>query len=141
MDSSTVSIKESNYMTNILPQAASMNRGAWLLTEEIVECYRDVESLYVTGGALYLDSMPHTFESHGLEVIPSHYWKLIQREDRVIAWVIPNTNEAKRSTLDSYLVSVKELESTVGIAFDVADYLKEEKLRTSWQLPTGCDKS
>ena len=36
-DYSKKAIKQSNYMTNILPQAANMNRGAWLLTEEIVE--------------------------------------------------------------------------------------------------------
>ena len=35
LDYSKKAIKQSNYMTNILPQAANMNRGAWLLTEEI----------------------------------------------------------------------------------------------------------
>ena len=39
-------------MTNILPQAANMNRGAWLLTEEITECYRDIDELLVIGGVI-----------------------------------------------------------------------------------------
>jgi DNA/RNA endonuclease G (NUC1) len=39
-------------MTNILPQAANMNRGTWLLTEEIIECYRDIDELLVIGGVI-----------------------------------------------------------------------------------------
>jgi endonuclease G len=50
LDYSETAIKQSNYMTNILPQAANMNRGAWLLTEEITECYRDIDELLVIGG-------------------------------------------------------------------------------------------
>ena len=34
-------------MTNILPQAASMNRDAWLLTEEMTECYCDINELLI----------------------------------------------------------------------------------------------
>ena len=40
----------------ILPQSANMNRGAWLLTEEIVECYRDIGELLVIGGVVWGDS-------------------------------------------------------------------------------------
>jgi endonuclease G len=53
LDASKVSIRQSNYMTNILPQVASMNRGAWLLTEEIVECYRDIDELLIIGGVVW----------------------------------------------------------------------------------------
>jgi endonuclease G len=50
LDASPTAIKQSNFMTNILPQVAQMNRGAWLATEEIVECYRDIDELLVLGG-------------------------------------------------------------------------------------------
>jgi endonuclease G len=43
LDNSPTAIRQSNYMTNILPQAAEMNKGAWQLTEEIVECYRNID--------------------------------------------------------------------------------------------------
>jgi endonuclease G len=46
-------IAQSNYMTNILPQHAKMNRGAWLVTEEIIECTRDEEPLHVVGGPIW----------------------------------------------------------------------------------------
>ena len=47
LDSSELAIKQTNFMTNILPQTANMNRGAWLLTEEIIECYRDISELWL----------------------------------------------------------------------------------------------
>lgn len=47
LDNSPTAMKQSNFMTNILPQAANMNRGAWLHTEEIIECYRDIDELLV----------------------------------------------------------------------------------------------
>ncbi len=141
MDSSTIAIKESNYITNILPQAANMNRGAWLKTEEIIECYRDIEPLYITGGALYLENMADTFEPHELTIIPSHFWKIIQREDDVISWLIPNNNDAKRGVLDEYLVSVNTLERVTGFTFDIPRGLKNTALTRSWENPKGCDKS
>ena len=53
MDYSAIAIKQTNYMTNILPQAANMNRGAWLQTEKIAECYRDIAELLVIGGVIW----------------------------------------------------------------------------------------
>lgn len=49
-DGSAASILETNYWTNLLPQTASMNRGAWRLTEDIVECLRDEVPTEVWGG-------------------------------------------------------------------------------------------
>ncbi|MEI6070128.1 MAG: DNA/RNA non-specific endonuclease, partial [Methylococcaceae bacterium] len=56
LDASNEAIKATNTMTNILPQAANMNRGAWLQTEEIVECYRDIAELLVIGGVIWGDN-------------------------------------------------------------------------------------
>ena len=95
-DSNKLTIKQSNFMTNILPQSANFNRGAWLQTEEIVECYRNLEPLHVMGGALWETPMPDSFPSHGIKEVPSHFWKVILREDRAIAWIIPNNPDAKR---------------------------------------------
>ncbi|RNA26212.1 DNA RNA endonuclease NUC1, partial [Brachionus plicatilis] len=51
-DHSEQAIMESNFMTNINPQYYTLNRGAWLLSEEIIECLRDVDTLRVYGGAI-----------------------------------------------------------------------------------------
>ena len=143
-DHSSVAIKQSNYMTNILPQAAAMNRGAWLRTEEIVECYRDIDELTVYGGVFWGSDVTddHFVTSHGV-VTPAAFWKLIIRgQGPVIAWIIPNRAEATRKRLDLYLVTVAQLEAWSGERFaDVPAAVKYDRPATSWPVPSGCDKS
>jgi endonuclease G len=141
LDYSKTAIRQSNYMANILPQAANMNRGAWLQTEEIVECYRDIDELIVIGGVIWGNHPADDFflESHGVRT-PDAFWKVIIREERVIAWIIPNSQQATLKHLDKYLVTIEHLEQVTGKQFPVPDYLKTEKPETSWLLPIGCKK-
>jgi endonuclease G, mitochondrial len=53
LDYSELAIRQSNFMTNSLEQTANLNQGAWLRTEEIVECYRGEEESLVLGGAIW----------------------------------------------------------------------------------------
>ncbi len=143
LDHSAVAIKQSNYISNILPQAAGMNRGAWLLTEEITECYRDLGDLLVLGGVIWGDNAADDFfvGSHGVRT-PDAFWKVIIRgNDDVIAWIVPNSQEARRENLDDYLVSVAEIERLTGEKFPVSDDVRTKKLRYSWMLPVGCNKN
>lgn len=146
LDYSETAIRQSNYMTNILPQAANMNRGAWLLTEEIVECYRDIDELLVIGGVIWGNNPADDYfiQSHGVAT-PDAFWKVIIRgsgqNERAIAWVVPNSPEATKRNLDPYLVSIDELERLTGETIPVADYAKHDKPASSWMIPRGCDKS
>jgi endonuclease G, mitochondrial len=128
-------------MTNILPQAANMNRGAWYRTEKIVECYRDIDELLVLGGVIWGNnpSDDYFLQSHGVAT-PDAFWKLVIRgKDRVMAWIIPNTPEATYKRLDQYLVSVRTLEARVGETFaEVPDYAKDVTPEVSWLIPIGC---
>ena len=132
-------------MTNILPQAANMNRGAWLLTEEIIECYRDIDELLVIGGVIWGNDKDNNYfiKSHGVET-PSAFWKVIikgtKSDQRAISWIVPNSQDAKRNKLDNYLVSVGEIEKITGKKIPVADYAKKDKLKSSWIIPKGCNK-
>jgi endonuclease G len=145
LDASPVAIKQSNYMTNILPQTSQMNRGAWLMTEEIVECYRDIDVLLVVGGVIMGNNPADDYfvRSHGVKT-PDAFWKVIVRgsgqDERAIAWVVPNSKEATRKQLDRYLVSVDELERMTGETIPVADYAKHDKPQASWLIPVGCNK-
>ena len=143
LDYSRNAIRQSNYMTNILPQAANMNRGAWLLTEEIVECYRDIDELLVIGGVIWGNNPADDYfvDSHGVKT-PDAFWKVIIRgKDRVIAWVVPNIQDATKEKLDTYLVSVEELEQQTGEKFpEVPQYAKTQKPKVSWLIPIGCNK-
>jgi endonuclease G len=146
LDASDGAIKQTNYMTNILPQASQMNRGAWLETEEIVECYRDIDELLVLGGVIWGQNPADDYflKSHGVET-PDAFWKVIIRgtgqDERAIAWIVPNTAEATRKNLDRYLVSIDELERVIGEKIPVADYVKHDKPSASWMIPMGCNKS
>lgn len=146
LDYSDSAIRATNTMTNILPQVASMNRGAWLLTEEIVECYRDIDELLVIGGVIWGDDPTDDYfvQSHGIQT-PDAFWKVIVRgtgqDERVIAWIVPNSQEATKKNVDRYLVTVEEIERVTGEKIPVADYAKHEKPTHSWLIPKGCDKS
>jgi endonuclease G, mitochondrial len=146
LDDSKQAIYDTNSMVNILPQAAAMNRGAWQLTEEITECYREIENLQVIGGVIWGDNPADDYfiADHGVAT-PDAYWKVIIRgtgeDERVIAWVVPNLNEATLDQLDTYIVSIEELEKMTGEIIPVADYAKHEPAPNSWLIPHGCDKS
>ena len=145
LDYSPEAIKQSNYMTNILPQTAQMNRGAWLLTEEIIECYRDIDELLVIGGVIWGNNPDDDYfvQSHGVKT-PDAFWKVVVRgsgqDERAIAWIVPNSTDATKKNLDRYLVSIDELEQVTGEKIPVADYAKHEKPSHSWMIPGGCNK-
>jgi endonuclease G len=125
MDNNASSIKQTNYMVNILPQLPNMNRGAWLQTEEIAECYRDINTVHVYGGSLWETGKTNNYfkTSHGIET-PSSYWKIIIYQRQIIAWIVPNSQEAKRSKLDSYIVKPQKLLEAlkqINVSVDVAD--------------------
>jgi|APSaa5957512535_1039671.scaffolds.fasta_scaffold14263_6 endonuclease G, mitochondrial len=145
MDNNATSIKQTNYMVNILPQLPNMNRGAWLQTEEISECYRDINNVHVYGGALWEKGKTNNYfkASHGIET-PSSFWKILIFEDQIIAWIIPNSQAAKRSQLNSYLVKPQELLDElkkINVEFNIGDISSLSVATKSWALPKGCDRS
>ena len=146
LDDSKQAIYDTNSMVNILPQAAAMNRGAWQLTEEITECYREIDNLQIIGGVIWGNNPTDDYfiADHGVAT-PDAFWKVIIRgtseDERVIAWVVPNLNEATLDQLDTYIVSIDELEKMTGETIPVAEYAKHEPAPSSWLIPHGCDKS
>ncbi|MEK7538483.1 MAG: DNA/RNA non-specific endonuclease [Patescibacteria group bacterium] len=141
LDGSAIGIRQSNFMTNILPQAASMNRGAWLHTEEIIECYRDIKDLHVVGGVIW-GFNPHDdyfLESHGV-VTADYFWKVVIASDDAIAWIVPNSDLAKANMLDAYLVDVATIERLLGEEFDLPTELSTKHPEQSWPIPDGCNK-
>jgi endonuclease G len=145
LDVSDEAIKATNTMTNILPQAANMNRGAWLQTEEIIECHRDIDELLVIGGVIWGNNPADDYfiNSHGVKT-PDAFWKVVIRgtgqDERAIAWIVANSQDATYDRLDHYLVTVDELEHITGEKIPVADYAKHDKPNQSWMIPVGCNK-
>ena len=101
LDYSARALRQSQYMTNILPQAANMNRGAWYHTEKFIECSRDIDELLVLGGVIWGQNAAAAdfLASHGVAT-PEAFWKLIVRgKDRVMAWSMPHRQEAIQARL------------------------------------------
>ncbi len=146
LDSDQIAIKQANYMTNILPQVAQMNRGAWRQTEVLVDCFRDIDELLVVGGVIWgTNTKDDLFvNSHGIRT-PDAYWKVVVRgsgqDERAIAWIVPNSKSATTKNLDNYIVSIDDIEKATGESIPVADYAKHDKLNKSWVIPHGCHRS
>lgn len=154
MDIDAATIKKANYMTNIAPQAAMFNRGIWADAEDVAECYRDLAPVRVIGGVIYgTDAAGRANDyfvtSHGIRT-PEWFWKLILTNapgststttfTQAIAWLIPN--QASLGTLDSYLVSVAQLEQQVGsLRLNLSSTVRNSRNTTTWALPSGCSLS
>lgn len=142
LDHSADGIRLSNRMTNILPQASGMNRGAWLRTEEIIECYRDIGPLEVWGGVLwgFDNGNDHFIESHGVRT-PDYFWKVVvskRNPQRHIAWIVPNRSDGRQ--LDGYLAPVADIETFSGVSLPLPSEYKQNLPLVSWPLPADCDK-
>jgi endonuclease G, mitochondrial len=135
LDYSEESALDSNQMANILPQHKTMNMGAWKVTEEITECFREFGSLRVIGGATWNEDL-RILETHGVD-IPDYFWKVIFREDDSIAWIMPNDDTATRKALDMFIVSLQEIEKATGYEFS-DNFGKSAKAAASWGLD-ACD--
>ncbi len=135
LDFNAGAIKNSNLMTNILPQVAVMNRGAWLKTEEITECYRDIVNLTVIGGIVWTKPRGDDFiETHGVET-PKSFWKVLivgrtvplsQRPSwaknrrhkppptQAIAWLIPNDKASLKRNINQFVITWDQLKTKLG---------------------------
>jgi endonuclease G len=138
-DGSSKAIAQTNFMTNILPQRASMNRGAWKRTEDIIECLRDTVDLEVWGGPVWGNNTADDIfvTTHGV-VTPDAFWKIVKRSDNGenIAWLI-NNGEAPANALDQFISTVSEIERLTGFSFSVMD--KTAKAPQSWPIPRSCN--
>lgn len=138
-DSDAELIEATNFMTNVVPQFADLNRYAWLVTEMITECAREGdgnENVFVIGGCVWPENpkpieVIGKMEKVGYQIlIPDFCWKIIAtpRRGHVAFW-IPNTSKAKISKskklgkngvqlalqgIEKFVVSVADLEKKLA---------------------------
>ncbi|ACH64760.1 DNA/RNA non-specific endonuclease [Aliivibrio fischeri] len=142
MDNSDLSIKQSNIMTNVLPQVAQMNTGAWLRTEQYVECRRDKANITVVGG-VYTGNTPEDGDfmiTHGIKA-PEAFWKIAYFGNEVIAWWVPNSPNATASKIDDYIVTPAEIEEKIGHEIDIPVFFKNKKPLKTNALTSDCNRS
>jgi len=129
-------MRESFYMSNMSPQVKECNGGIWRELEETVRdwAYRN-EELYIVSGPILTEGHIITKIGRNQVSVPDQFYKIIVdvkgSDKKAIAFLIPNEKSERK--LDEYIVSIDELESTLGINF-FADFLEpelEEKLESS----------
>ena len=144
MDFDANYLLKANYMTNIIPQLASVNRGVWKETENITQCYRELAPINVSGGVVYDDTNNDFFvRSHRIKS-PDFFWKTLTTTDasghmQIISWLIPNHEGLE--VLDAYIVTVDQIEKLIGadlVGSKIENELKYLKPAKSWALPKNC---
>jgi len=132
MKLSRQAMSETFYMSNMSPQEPSFNRGIWKNLEATVRNWavREGEIYVVTGGIL--KSTKGTIGTNRVAV-PKYYYKVVYDptgDKKMIALILPNEKGTK--PLQSYVVSVDEVEALTGIDFfpELPDNL-ENRLESS----------
>lgn len=138
-----------NYLTNITPQKADLNQGAWARLEDQernLSKEPNVDAVYVATGPLYeknIGSLPGTNKIH---TIPSGYWKVIftgstPADGLYAAFIMEQTTPRSASFCD-YQVTVKEIEERSGLTLwsNLSQAVQAELKSKRGQLPQkiGC---
>ncbi|WP_416139699.1 DNA/RNA non-specific endonuclease [Halomonas sp. HK25] len=133
------------YMSNMSPQRPDLNRRLWQRLEEVVIdrfVPRFDEVQVITGPIFPERFLDNVFNRVGLVEIPEAFFKIIAvpgEEPRVLAFIMPQEVRGDEP-LDTYLVSVDEIEARTGLNFfprlpeDVAEVLEGEVVTRGWAL-------
>lgn len=114
----TEAMRESNLLTNICPQHASLNSGLWNVIER--DCRKWAKrygDLYIVCGPVYLNREHETIGMNKV-VVPEAFYKVILRlnpEPSAIGFIVRN-NEGKKKK-DQFVNTVDEVERITGIDF------------------------
>ena len=124
--------QETNYLSNIVPQRSTLNRGPWRRLESLVRrAAGEGRTLHVICGTLYEEPTPALPGADEPHRIPSGFWKVILATGngkdkgifRTAAFILPQDTE-RGVSLMSRSVSIDEVERRSG-------------LDLFWRLPDG----
>lgn len=142
MSFSQRAMDESFFLTNIVPQNPSLNRGLWAELEREIrqQANRDGE-LYVISGTLVINGK----EKLGSMTVPEYLYKIVcdyqEPEVKMIAFLIPNSSPTKE--LNGYVLAVDQLEALTNIDFfaeledELEERLESSTVVTGWQFITS----
>ena len=115
---SKVAMNESFFMSNMSPQSPSFNRGIWKKLESKVRDWAtSYGSIYIATGPI-LNERLTTIGTNNVSV-PRFYYKVILDftgpDIKAIGFILPN--EKSKKPLQSFAVSINEVEEVSGIDF------------------------
>ena len=113
-------LSESYYYSNMSPQVADLNRGAWSkLENQGREWSLDCNELFVVTGPVLKPNLPKVQQGSFRLSIPEYYYKifvdLYGPEYKAIAFIMPN--KKIDDPIMNYVVSIDEIEKKTGIDF------------------------
>jgi endonuclease G len=120
MGYSAITMKESFYYSNMSPQAPSFNRGIWKkLESQVRDWSKSGDTILVITGPVLSDSVQLEKIGPNKVSIPKFYFKVIVKKTTngytAIGFILPN--EASKSDLNSFVVTVDEIEQRTGLDF------------------------
>lgn len=117
MRADTAAMMQSFYMSNMVPQNPSLNRGVWRSLESHVRklAFKN-GGVHVITGTIFA-ARPITTIGNGVGV-PTHTYKVVidKQSGEGIGYIIPNAN-TKGQTFKQYAVPIIEVERVTGVNF------------------------
>lgn len=112
-------MSETFFMSNISPQESGFNKGVWRELEELTRDWaKRHKHLYVVTGPVLSQPIKFWIGENQVAVAPSFYKVLLdlsEPELKAIGFIVPNQTSTER--IESFAVSVDEVEQLTGINF------------------------
>ncbi|QCS48092.1 DNA/RNA non-specific endonuclease (plasmid) [Picosynechococcus sp. PCC 11901] len=106
-----------NYLSNITPQKASLNRGAWKELEDYErDLVRDYGEVYVIVGTAYDNQPLSLINADEPTDIPDYFWRIIQYNGQTEAYLFPQ-NTPSGTDFRQGKTTVHEVEQWSGLNF------------------------
>ena len=145
---SAQALSESYFYSNMSPQRPEFNRGRWAELESMLRAYvyqHKTTQLYVVSGPVLKPDLPKSERSINKVSIPEQYFKVVLDLDqqKTVGFLMPNKECSY--PIESYLVSVNEIEDLTGLDFFpslddfIEDKLEAQKHPEIWLPPSELD--
>ncbi len=116
---SAEAMSETFFMSNISPQEPGFNKGVWRELEELTRDWaKRFKHLYVVTGPVLTQPIQFWIGESQVAVAPTYYKVLLdlsEPEVKAIGFLVPNETSTER--IESFAVSVDEVEALTGINF------------------------
>ena len=117
---SAQALSESYYYSNMSPMLGDFNRDSWAKLEDIFRSYiyhNPETQMYIVTGPVLKDDLPKIPRAQNNVTIPKHFFKIALDliNNRAIAFLMPNA--INENPLETYAVSIDEVEALTGIDF------------------------
>ncbi|NRB11012.1 MAG: DNA/RNA non-specific endonuclease [Rickettsiaceae bacterium] len=131
--SNHISARKTNYLSNITPQLAKLNRGAWKKLEDRIRLLaREYDGeVYIMTGSYYTGKTICKLPSAKLEhVVPNGFWKIVilKNDDNIKYSSFYFTQEATDKNYCNYSTSIEKLQQLTSLNFPSITTIRTQPL-------------